>query len=491
MRKGCLWLLIAAFSLWGNAFAQSSKSAVSVNLLDRGLDNEIIHLLDVLPLFVLDRDSVVQPIDMSADYPGMLLRSYPIQLPTELKITAVDDLQIRKFGSSVKGGLAYGFANHNHGIGVFPNHTLILMERPQGMRYRKTRVWVDLNHNLDLTDDVVQYYTPSSVAFSEKKVPSPDALLKLDTLVSGVKLQLGFFQAGELRSYQKLYADAVDLVKGNRVFCGVTASFRQRRLNVICGHMVHQQDTLYWALKDVNLNGLYNDLGVDVVMVSNNAAEFNTANAWTLQKGGAVLDWLGQGWKVIPQMNENPKRGSSQHAEANQNAEGGLDAEWLISVAPIGNKEVKNSRSLLVGDKIPNFKFCVIEGAYKVGKLKENPVHRRKIRKFKGKYTLLVVWNADDVNFHKDSAALHALTRNLPDSVQVIMLNHGGSGRYVYGYNRRFETQMIHGFCSPQVTELLKLQTMPQNFLIDPKQRLIDINVSPFELFDRINGTLR
>ena len=491
MRKGCLWLLIAAFSLWGNAFAQPSKSAVKVALLDRGLDNEIIHLLDVLPLFVLDRDSVVQPIDMSADYPGMSLRSYPIQLPTELKITAVDDLQIRKFGSSVKGGLAYGFANHNHGIGVFPNHTLILMERPQGMRYRKTRVWVDLNHNLDLTDDVVQYYTPSSVAFSEKKVPSPDALLKLDTLVSGVKLQLGFFQAGELRSYQKLYADAVDLVKGNRVFCGVTASFRQRRLNVICGQMVHHQDTLYWALKDVNLNGLYNDLGVDVVMVSNNAAEFNTANAWTLQKGGAVLDWLGQGWKVIPQMNENPKRGSSQHAEVNQNAKGGLDAEWLISVAPIGNKEVKNSRSLLVGDKIPNFKFCVIEGAYKVGKLKENPVHRRKIRKFKGKYTLLVVWNADDVNFHKDSAALHALTRNLPDSVQVIMLNHGGSGRYVYGYNRRFETQMIHGFCSPQVTELLKLQTMPQNFLIDPKQRLIDINVSPFELFDRINGTLR
>ena len=491
MLKGCLWLLLAAFSLWGNAYAQPSKSEVKVALLDRGLDNEIIHLLDVLPLFVLDRDSVVQPIDMSADYPGMLLRSYPIQLPIELKITAVDDLQIRKFGSSVKGGLAYGFANHNHGIGVFPNHTLILMERPQGMRYRKTKVWVDLNHNLDLTDDVVQYYTPSSVAFSEKKVPSPDALLKLDTLVSGVKLQLGFFQAGELRSYQKLYADAVDLVKGNRVFCGVTASFRQRRLNVICGHMVHQQDTLYWALKDVNLNGLYNDLGVDVVMVSNNAAEFNTANAWTLQKGGAVLDWLGQGWKVIPQMNENPKRGSSQHAEVNQNAEGGLDAEWLISVAPIGNKEVKNSRSLLVGDKIPNFKFCVIEGAYKVGKLKENPVHRRKIRKLKGKYTLLVVWNADDVNFHKDSAALHALTRNLPDSVQVIMLNHGGSGRYVYGYNRRFETQMIHGFCSPQVTELLKLQTMPQNFLIDPKQRLIDINVSPFELFDRINGTLR
>jgi hypothetical protein len=296
---------------------------------------------------------------------------------------------------------------------------------------------------------------------------------------------LGFFQAGELRSYQKLYADAIDLVRGDRVFCGVSASFRQRRLNVICGSMVHHNDTLYWALKDVNLNGVYNDVGVDVVMVSNNAAEFNTANAWTLQKGGAVLDWLGQGWKVVPQLEENLKE------NATKNSVDEISSYWSILVEPIGNKAVKNSRSLLVGDKIPNFKFCVIEGAYKVGKLKENPVHRRKIRKFKGKYTLLVVWNADDVNFHKDSAALHAFTRNLPDSVQVIMLNHGGSGRYVYGYNRRFETKMIHGFCSPQVTEMLKLQTMPQSFLLDPKQRLIDINVSPFELFERINGTLR
>lgn len=73
----------------------------------------------MLPLFVLDRDSVIQPIDMSADYPGMSLQSYAIQLPTELKITAVDDLQIRKNGSFVKGGVAYGFANHIHGKGVF------------------------------------------------------------------------------------------------------------------------------------------------------------------------------------------------------------------------------------------------------------------------------------------------------------------------------------------------------------------------------------
>ena len=451
-------------------FAKKGEELESytVSLKNRGLDNEMTHLLDVLPLFLLQTDSVIQPIDMSSDYPGMSLNSYQIILPSALIAINADSTQGFK-KKLVWPGLAYGFANHNHGKGLFPNHTLILVEKTPTMRYRKTRVWVDMNHNLDLTDDPIQYYIPSAVGFSTKLIPNEINLLRLDSLNFGVSLQLGYFQGNEFKSYQKLYADAVNLVKGNRSFLGVASSFRQRRLNVICGSSVVAGDTINWALKDVNLNGEYNDNGIDVVMVSENSGDFNSANAWTLNKDEVVLDWLGQGWKIEPLKESN----------------------WGLKIIAISNKLVKNSRSLLIGDKIPNFKFCVIEGEYRMGKLKENPVHRRKIRKFKGKNTLVVVWNADDMNFHKDSAALHALGRNLPENWQIIMLNHGGSGRYVYGYNRRFETKVIQGFCSPQVTELLKLQTMPQTFLLDENQRLIAINMSPFEIQGRINGTLR
>jgi hypothetical protein len=133
----------------------------------------------------------------------------------------------------------------------------------------------------------------------------------------------------------------------------------------------------------------------------------------------------------------------------------------------------------LIGEKLPKFKFCLIEGKYQPGKLKENPVHRRSIRTFKGKYTYIVVWNADNPNYINDSAELHDLSRNLPDSIQIVCLNHGGGGRYVYQYNKRYETQFIQGFCSSEVAETLKLQTMPQYFLIDPKQRLMSINQRP------------
>jgi hypothetical protein len=443
-----------------------------VDLTARGIDNEMMHLLDVLPLFELSGAMVAQPLDLSADFPGMTLLEYPVVLP---KVLYLSDSGASNQPPKLKSNLVYGFAQHSHGVGVLPNHTLIVVERPQVLRYRKSRVWVDVNHNLDLSDDPVQYYIPSSVPFSSPVIPEGGSVIRLDNEAWGVTLQLGFFQGGELRSYQKLYADAIDLVKGTRKFIGVQNSFRQRRMSVLWGSTVYKNDTLYWGVKDVNLNGDYSDDGVDLVMVSNDKGIFNTANAWKFNKNKAVLDWLGQGWDV--------------KAWKKLGVQG--PPTWGLTVRPIAANKVKNSRSLLLGNRIPKFKFCVIEGAYKAGKLKENPVHRRSIRKFRGKYTVLLVWNADDSLYHKDSAMYHRISRSLPDSVQMIMLNHGGSGRYVYGYNRRFETQMIHGFCSPQVAEILKLQTMPQLFLLDRKQRMIDINMSPFELQQRMNGTLR
>lgn len=460
------------------------NSPLQVNFLSRGIDDEMMHLLDVLPLFELSNadlsvlaDASVsvkchQPIDMSADYPGMKLSQYSVKLPKQLFLR---DSSGQGVSVHLKSNLVYGFAQHNHGVGLLPNHTLLVVERPQAMKYRKARVWVDLNHNLDLTDDPEQYYTPSSVPFSSPVIPELGSVIQLDGQPWGVSLQLGFFGGGELKSYQKLYADAVDLVKGDRKFIGVSNSFRQRRLSVVWGSSVYNNDTLYWALKDANLNGKYNDEAVDMVMVSNESGVFNSANAWKLGRGKTVLDWLGQGWEI---------RVGYKFTDLDQ-------PHWRVDASPIPGKKVKNSRSLLLGNRFPKFRFCVIEGAYKAGKLKENPVHRRSIRKFKGKYTAVLVWNADDSVFHKDSAIYHEISRQLPDSMQIIMLNHGGSGRYVYGYNRRYETNMIHGFCSPQVAEILKLQTMPQLFFLDPKQRLIDINMAPYELQKRMNGTLR
>ena len=422
-------------------------------LSQRGSDNEINHLIDVLPLFSLTNDSIIQPIDLSADYTGMPLVAWKVMVSKDSLTHGIKH--------------AYGFVPHHHGVGPLPTHTLILVDNPMNMRYRATRIWVDLNHNFDLTDDgPAQWYFPMKLTLpklNEGDRVFSQSLILLDTMQNGMAVGFNQFMPGELRSVQKMYDDAIALVCGRREYLGCNVSFRQHRKAVWFGgekaNNSIQNDTLYWAVKDVNLNGLYNDIGIDKVIVGNNRGEFSSSNAWDYRPG-LIVDWLGQ-------------------AQLIENVNQGKDGIWVISHRKVKNVGIKGSRSLLIGEKLPKFKFCLIEGKYQPGKLKENPVHRRSIRTFKGKYTYIVVWNADNANYINDSAELHDLSRNLPDSIQIVCLNHGGGGRYVYQYNKRYETQFIQGFCSSEVAEKLKLQTMPQYFYIDPKQRLISINQRP------------
>ena len=440
--------------LEGSKLIEIGHSKLVVTALSqRGADNEINHLIDVVPLFVLTNDSVVQPIDLSADFTGMSLEAWKVLI----------------FKDSLTVGIkhAYGFVPHHHGVGLLPTHTLILVDNPMNMRYRATRIWVDLNHNFDLTDDgPAQWYLPMKLTLPRSNVGDriySQTHILLDTTQNGMAVGFNQFMPGELRSVQKMYDDAIALVCGRREYLSCNVSFRQHRKAVWFGgekaNNSIQNDTLYWAVKDVNLNGLYNDIGIDKVIVGNNRGEFSSSNAWDYRPG-LIVDWLGQ----------------AQLIEKVQQGKNGI---WEISHRKIKNVGIKGSRSLLIGEKLPKFKFCLIEGKYQPGKLKENPVHRRSIRDFKGKYTYIVVWNADNPNYINDSAELHNLSRNLPDSVRIVCLNHGGGGRYVYQYNKRYETQFIQGFCSSEVAEKLKLQTMPQYFLIDPRQRLISINQRP------------
>lgn len=432
-----------------------SKSVVTV-LNQRGSDNEINHLIDVLPLFTLTSDSVVQPIDLSADYPGMPLNAWKIVTPKDSLTMGVKH--------------AYGFVPHHHGVGVIPTYTLILVDNPGTMRYRATKIWVDLNHNFDLTDDAgAQWYYPMKLTlFNGNPVNGvfTQSLVFIDTVKNGMAVGLNQFMPGELKSVQNMYDDAIALVKGRREYLGCNASFRQHRKTLWFGMEIFsgvtQNDTMYWGVKDVNQNGLYNDIGVDQVIVGNNRGEFNNNNAWNYRPG-LIVDWLGQA-----QMVERIGLGKMGF--------------WEITHRKIKNNGIKGSRSLLMGQKLPKFRFCFIEGKYQSGKLKENPVHRCSIRKFKGKYTYIVVWNADNQNYINDSAELHDLSRNLPDSIQILYLNHGGGGRYVYQYNKRYETHFFQGFCSSEVAKKLKIQTMPQYFLVDPKQRIISINQRPSSL---------
>ncbi len=457
-----IWVYLIVSILVGNAEAQIRKTKVNqiqkIRLTQTIADVEQQQLLQVLPLFMIKGDSVHQPVDFSADKPGMNLRQEKIILPLGIS----------------NGIHAYGYSYNQHGIEPFPNHTLIFVERPSGIQTQPTRVWADRNHDLNFTND-------SFIIF----YPNKPSILPLNIgWDSRYSIELSLFKTNEFASFQSMYKSAIDLIRGDRVFFGTQFSFREKRLNTAFGILPLEGDTIFIGVKDVNSNGSYRDKDVDRVVLSHSIQRFELENSKPLNKN-LRLFWLGRSFKVMDISKENE-----------------LIIEYNPNYKP-SRKEIKASKSLLVGQKLPRLKFCLATKKKTTFTKTRKRIHSYKPNSFglKNRHTrrswplrknvdsiqtLLVVWNAYDKQWEMDSAMVHQLARlpkNKSANLQVIMLNFGGSGKYVHRYNQRFElNNAIQGFCSASVAKKLKIQTMPQYFLLDSKFKLLDINPKLFTI---------
>jgi hypothetical protein len=275
-----------------------------------------------------------------------------------------------------------------------------------------------------------------------------------------------------------MYKSAIDLIRGDRVYFGTQFSFREKRLNTAYGVLNIGDDTIYIGVKDVNSNGSYKDADLDRVVLSPSIQRFELDNSKPLTNN-LRLNWLGKSFKLITVSAENE-----------------LIIEYDPKYRPT-RKEIKLSKSLLVGQKFPRLKFCLAIKkkstftktrkciySYKPDRILFNSKHAKRVwpdrKKFDSIQTLIVVWNAYDKQWDLDSSLVHQLARlpkNKISNLQVIMLNFGGSGKYVHRYNQRYElNNAIQGFCSADLARKFKIQTMPQYFLLDSRFNVLEIN---------------
>ena len=450
-----IWAYLLIFTIVNCANAQIRKANsvqnFKIQLSKNIADVEQQQLLQVLPLFMIKGDSIHQPIDFSADKPGMKLQQVKIVVPNGLS----------------NGIHAYGFSYNQHGIPPFPNHTLIFVERPSGLQTQPTRVWADVNHDLDFSNDTFVVFKPSK-----------PTVLPLSSNKSKYSIELTTFRNDEFASFQSMYKSAIDLIRGDRVYFGTQFSFREKRLNTAYGVLNIGDDTIYIGVKDVNSNGSYKDADLDRVVLSPSIQRFELDNSKPLTNN-LRLNWLGKSFKLITVSAENE-----------------LIIEYDPKYRPT-RKEIKLSKSLLVGQKFPRLKFCLAIKkkstftktrkriySYKPDRVLFRSKHAKRVwpdrKKFDSIQTLIVVWNAYDKQWDLDSSLVHQLARlpkNKISNLQVIMLNFGGSGKYVHRYNQRYElNNAIQGFCSADLARKFKIQTMPQYFLLDSRFNVLEIN---------------
>lgn len=395
------------------------KKSIKISLYHRGLDAEQQQSMAFSPLFLLRDKQVASFLDISSALTTDSIYYQKVELPDK-----------------INSEIGYGYIFEGHLQNKFaPNHTLFIVESPMKLKSLKSSlIWIDRNHDFNFNNE-----TPDTLYYGSTKRPCV-----LGNNPKALAIDFKLFPVNQFQQFASMTDEAFHLSQGTRAFIGARYSFRETRWNLWYGDFVFDEDTLRLGIKDVNCNGKFNDYGIDkVYLVSSNSNEFAGNNVVTLLKE-TNLFWMGNTFVL------------------------NVQDMYLENVSLKRIESVENATSLSVGSRFPRFRYCVAE----------KPVHKNQIRKLKSKFTIVYVWNADNPIFIRDSAVMHKIQRTLPSQFKILMLNHGGSGKYVYRYNRRYDVNFIQGFCSPKVSKKLKLQSMPQSFVLDERQKIIKIGLN-------------
>jgi hypothetical protein len=428
-------LITLSVLLWNGISGQK----VNIALDSRGEDADYSKLIMATEIFVFKNDSVANPLDLASAKKDDETRWKKVVAPAM-------DPKLRKGFAWIFGtGYADDFA---------PNHTLILIENP-GWTNWNTLIWTDRNRNYNLTDDG----PPDTLTGTGK------CILSVDAKPNGFKVELEHFPVKAFSQYAGMLDKAMQILQGKRVFMGVDNCFRMRRLNLIFGSWTDGKDSFSIALKDVNCNGVYTDEGIDKAMITDKGSVFNNLQSVALSRKNTYLEWNNAAYTIL-QILANP-----------------------AEISILRDSNVRLKYSLNVGDKLPRFRYSRVTGQKNDIKIK-----KVSIRKLRGKQTYIYVWHDQSERHLKDSAGLHALGRLKLEDFQVLSLNYGASGKYIYRYNKRFDTELIQGFSSNDINRKLKIKRIPEAILVDRKQRIIAVGKTPDDILQYIvkySSTLR
>lgn len=404
--------------------------SVILPLTDRGTDAEFVKTMMVANVFEFRGDTVSNPLDFASAKKDDQVIWRKVKSPTMSK-------RYRKGFTWVFTGVKTDdFAR---------SHTLVLIENPGWTAYNAL-IWTDRNNNYDLTDDGA----PDTLK------PNKTAVVSMDYQTNGLKIMLEHFPVSLFKQFAVINDNAMYQLQGNRLFSGTENSFRLRRMNVIYGTWSDGKKKMALCVKDANCNGLYDDNGVDEVMIADDGRSFQNLQSCVLKNGKAYLEWNSAAFYI-----DGVSRDGS-----------------FIKFTRDTNANLKYT--LNKGKKLPRFRY-----AKPVTKTKaKTKTRKRGIRRFKGDKLYIYVWHDQASGYFNDSSALHALGRIKESGCKVLMLNYGASSQYLHRYSRRYETFIYQGYSSNKINKKLKILKIPTGIFIDKTQRILGVNYSPNQVIE-------
>lgn len=309
--------------------------------------------------------------------------------------------------------------------------------------HRTVYFYIDRNNNLDLSDDGA----PDSL--TSKDWETVLHLQNLHIPEAYYRIRISRFKYGENEAYRKLVNEHYQKHSGTKVFTDLIHCYREQRYNTRSGIFRNANDSFRLALKDWNVDGIYNESCVDQLYAGAIASGVVSENFFeiTPDVGKTTFEWNGKKYQVL----------------AIETTGKYIDIQE--------NSRAKLSNRLEPGKKVPRFHYL-------------NVLNEKKdLRAYKKKWIYLYFWDRESIE-EKDTAALRALVELYGDRLEVIALNHGDDPkkvRILYFYDK---VVWPIGFSTSRIARMYFMEEAPRGYLLRKRFKLVNDRMMPTEVLE-------
>lgn len=333
---------------------------------------------------------------------------------------------------------AYGqiyFTGNNHA--ALENNVLVLLGNHSS---ESPLVWVDYKNDLKFPETE---YLQFSKEFMDISIPNID------------KPEL----AHTLRLHKPDSAKKVEIKEMLEQFITrgkpFTDFYFDERRNIKVGDFIYEEDSLRIGLMDWDINGKYNDLGTDRIVFG----EYGGALKGVDEASGAVLiDSTTYFWE------------NSYGFEVVEIATDGTS----ILIRPT---MTKTENRITEGVAIPDYAFELISG--ETTTISDHLDGER--------FLYLSFWANWCAGCHLEVDHLKTIYADYSDKITLIGLNYNENIDKAESFLEKHDVDWMNGFSTSEMNEELFIQGMPRNILIDPSGKIIEMNIHPSSLLERID----
>lgn len=420
--------------LFGLTLPLCAQDLTTLNLNGQGKDRYFETSKLIAPVFKLQNDSIesYEGFGISSEKP---LERFKVVLP---EFNAINDTGYTYLFSEVTNNSMNGY-------------TAVLVAN-YGRRNLPAVIYVDRNNNFDFTDDGAPDTFHLKLPYLDVDLSHPEIPERK------VTFRLSRFDFTKDFVFKRMANDLIREHCGTKHYVGTDFSFREQRFNIRTADCVVGADSFQVALQDMNYNGLYNEAGIDRILLNAYGSELvGTDYPFPIEvlEGKTYFERSFKSYKLL-------------HID-----EYGRSLQFRYDSTTVAKRQLKE------GKKVPKITFTDASGK------------KQKLRWYRKKPVYLYFWNREQEGFEEDTAALRVIQEKYGSAIKIISLNYGDNPKRLPSYVEANQVLYLTGTATKAIIQTYQLETIPFGFLLKKRLRLHKKGLRPPEVLRMLeNGEL-